>query len=724
MKYSLVFFLCLVLALALLAENTRVWEQNSYEDFDKGQLQGLSLRSDGKLLLAPRFRQVSDPSLNYIWALVEDSRGNVYVGGGSPGKVVRVRPKSAGDADGKPETLFQAKELEIHALAVDEEDNVYAATSPDPKIYKITRDGKASVFFEPKAKYVWALAFDPQGNLLVATGDKGELFRVDRKGQARLFFNSNETHARSIAVDRSGNVIVGTEPSGLILRISPAGEGFVLYQAAKREITAVEIGPDGSIYAAAVGDKQARPSTPAAPAAPPQQPLVPPQHVPGLPVPQPPPVAGGSEVYRLFPDGAPVRLWTSREDVVYALAFNAGGKLLMGTGNKGKIVQIESEGLYTSLLKAQASQVTVFLRRRGGALNVATSNIGKLLEIGGEYEAEGSFESEVFDARNFARWGRVFWRSEGPSGTTISLFTRSGNVDNPDRNWSPWSRAHRAPGEPSASPGARFVQWKAVLTSSGGQTTPWLDIVEIAYFPKNLPPVVEDVQPTPPGYRFQTTAVPVGQPPQPITLPPLGQARQQQPAVAAPRFDPPAQLQALKGAQGVRWAARDENDDALMYSLYIRGKDERTWKLLKDKLTDKFYSWDSAAFPDGVYFARVVASDAPSNAEQDALTGERESGPFEVDNTPPQITGLKAALNGRRLRVQFRAADALSPIKKAEYSLDGADWRLVLPTDQLSDSLQEEYSFTVGDNLEGEHTIAVRVFDRVENVALEKVVVR
>ncbi len=724
MKYSLAFFLCLFLALALVAETTRVWEQKGYEDFDKGTLQRLSLRSDGKLLLAPRFRRIADPGLNYIWALAEDSRGNVYAGGGSPAKVVRVNPaKSAANAETKPETVLEAKELEIHALAVDQDDNVYAATSPDPKIYKITRDGKSSVFFEPKAKYVWALTFDPQGNLLVATGDKGELYQVDRKGQARLFFNSDETHVRSIAVDPSGSVIVGTDPSGLILRISPAGQGFVLYQAGKKEVTAVEIGPDGSIYAAVVGDKQPRPPTPAAPAPPPQPTtVVSPPPAPGVTPPPPPPVAGGTEVYRIFPDGVPRRLWASKDDVVYTLAFRPGGKLLLGSGNKGRIFQIESDGIFTSLLKAQSTQVTAFLRRHSGPLYVATSNIGTLLEIGSEYEAEGSFESEVFDARNFARWGRVYWKAETPAGSAVSLFTRSGNVDNPDRNWSSWSRASRAPGETSASPGARFVQWKAVLTAGNGQT-PLLDTFEIAYFPKNLPPIIEEVQATPAGYRFQPTGAQPIPPPQPLTLPPLGQPRQPQPPVAPPRFEPPAQLMPQKGAQGVRWAARDDNDDALIYSVYTRGKDERSWKLLKDKLTDKFYSWDSNTLPDGVYYVKVVASDAPSNSPPDALTDERESGPFEVDNTPPQITGLKATVEGSKLRVSFRSTDALSPIKKAEYSLDALDWRLALPIDRLYDSLQEDFNFTVEAG-PGEHTIAVRVYDRVDNVAVEKIVVR
>ncbi len=716
----------LAFALTLPADTPRVWEEQGYDDLDKGTLHRLSLRSDGKLMLAPRFRKVSDPAMTYVWALAEDSRGNLYVGGGSPAKVVRVAlGRSPGDAEIKPETVFESKELEIHALAVDGDDNLYAATSPDPKVYKIGRDGKSSVFFEPKqAKYVWAMAFDPTGHLLVATGDKGELYRVDRKGEGKLFFNSDETHVRSIAVDKAGNVIIGTDPSGLVLRISPAGEGFVLYQTAKKEVTAVEVGPDGSIYAAAVGDKQPRQVMPAA-ALPPPPPVV--AGPPSPAVPSIPPVAGGTEVYRIFPDGSPLRLWASKEDVVYALALR-GERLLLGSGNKGRVFELEPGGLYTSLLKAQSSQVTSFLRRRNGELFAAASNIGRLHEISDRFEADGIYESEVFDARNFARWGRVFWSAEAPAGSSVKLFTRSGNADNPDRNWSPWApvggpNAARGNSEPSASPGARFLQWKAVLAATDGKSTPWLDTVKIAYFPKNVKPAVEEVQATPPGYRFQPSVTQPGQPLPPITLPPLGLSRTSQPG-GMPRFDPPAQLLAQKGAQGVRWAARDDNDDLLMFSVHIRGKEERTWKLLKDKLTDKFYSWDSTAFPDGIYYVKVVASDSPSNSEQDALTDERPSAPFEVDNTPPQITGLKATPEGGRLRIAFRAADALSPIKKAEYSLNGSDWRLVLPVDQLSDSLEEDYSFVAAGSGAGEQTIAVRVQDRIDNLAVEKTIVK
>src|SRR5207244_11928024 len=107
------------------------------------------------------------------------------------------------------------------------------------------------------------------------------------------------------------------------------------------------------------------------------------------------------------------------------------------------------------------------------------------------------------------------------------------------------------------------------------------------------------------------------------------------------RFEAPVQLMPQKGAQGVRWAAHDDNDDTLSYSVNIRGVNETGWKLLKDHLTDKFYSWDANTFPDGKYVVKIVASDAPSNSEQEALSDEKVSPVFEIDNTPPDITTLK-----------------------------------------------------------------------------------
>jgi hypothetical protein len=182
-------------------------------------------------------------------------------------------------------------------------------------------------------------------------------------------------------------------------------------------------------------------------------------------------------------------------------------------------------------------------------------------------------------------------------------------------------------------------------------------------------------------------------------------------------------MQYAKGALGARWLAGDPNGDSLVYTVEIRGVNETEWKPLKDKLTEKYYSWDSTAFPDGEYRLRIAASDSPSNPPGEALTARLESEPFLIDNTPPKITGLAVSRTGAKLQVRWHAADALNNISKAEYSLDGGDWTVAAPVSGISDSQELDYSLSL-DAAPGEHTIAVRVEDAYDNQAADKAVVK
>src|SRR5947209_7660140 len=340
----------------LFAGQTRTWSQGDFQDFEKGILKNLSLRSDGAITLAPHLRELFDTSSPYLWALAQDSKGNLYAGGGTNAKLYRVPP------DGKGKLLAELDGLEIHAIAVDSRDRVYAATSPDGKVYRITGNGKPEVFYDPKAKYIWALAFNSKGELFVGTGDAGEIHRVMPDGKGKVFFTCDETHARSMAIDAADNVIVGTDPGGVVLRVSPAGEGFVLYQMPKKEVTAVAVGPGGAIYAAGVGVKQAAPATPISQSAAPPATAAP--TAPGMPaaaaapgriaIPAPVSLApagisGGSELYRIDQNTGPRKIWSHAQDVVYSLAVDAEGRVVVGTGNRGMVYRIESPSLYTVL---------------------------------------------------------------------------------------------------------------------------------------------------------------------------------------------------------------------------------------------------------------------------------------------------------------------------------------------------------------------------------------
>jgi len=763
----------LLLSAVAFAQGTRGWQQSTFDDFEKGTAKGVAIRSQGGLELAPAFTLLYTTPSTYVWAAAGDAKGNVYLAAGSPARVYKVTP------DGASTVLFAPKELQVQALVADRNGVLYAGTSPDGKVYRIEpvaagkkkatekgdeasetpRSGEvaldpgytSSVYFEPKTKYIWDLALAPDGALYVATGDRGEIFRVSPKGEGTPFFKSDEAHIRVLALDAKGNLIAGSDGSGLIYRISPAGEAFVLYSAPKKEITALALDKDGNIYAAAAGEKRSggatMPMTPAATAGgftfsttatanPGQQPPPGAQPQPGAPpvgpMPMPLPMFGavtGSEVYQLAPDGSPRRLWSSREDLVYALAFDGRGRLLAGTGNKGRIYAIERNGDFTDLLKASASQVSSFARAPEGGLYAATSNLGKVFALGSAPAGEGAYESDVFDARIFSRWGRAEFRGAG----NVELYARSGNVDNPDRNWSPWQRIDLARDGALDVPPARFIQWKAVLRPSND--APRVESVTLNYRSKNVAPVVEEVA-VQPGARFQAAARPAspmgGDDSGPIQV---GGPAQPQMQAARPDFAPPAFRDPDYVA--MRWQARDDNDDELTYAIYYRGDGETNWKLLKEDIREKYYSTEAALFPDGGYALKVVASDAPSHSPDDVLADEKESARFEIDTTPPVLSDLAARRDGEALHVVFRAADSFSPIRRAEYSVDAGEWRLVEPVGQLSDSKTENYDFSVpvpappADAAAkkaradaAEHIVVVRVYDRYGNMATAKTVVR
>ena len=706
-----------VVAGALFAGQTRTWTQGDFSDYDKAILKNLSLRSDGRLSLAPKSREVFDTGSPYLWAMAQDSKGNLYAGGGTNAKLFRI------GTDGKGKLLAELDALEIHAVAVDSKDRVYAATSPDGKVYRINAQGKPEVFYDPKAKYIWSLAFDSAGDLYVATGDQGEIHKATPDGKGKVFFRTEEAHVRSMALDAKGNLVVGTEPGGLVVRISPGGEGFVLYQMPKREVTAVAVAPDGSIWASGVGTKQA-----SAPAPPPPAPAPAPAPAGGAPVAARPPappsttssagVSGGSEIYRIDPDGAPRRMWSNASDVVYTLAFDAKGHAIAGSGNKGNVIRIESPAQYTALISEPVTQVTAIVAARDGRLLAATGNTGKVYEIGPGLEREGTVESDVFDAGAYTLWGRLSFEA-GLNGGRVSVTTRSGNLDQPQKNWSPWSAAiTTGKGARVTSPAARFIQWKATLAGDGSNS-PQLDSVDVAYLPKNMEPRIDLIEATPVNYKFPPPVTPMVTLTPTLALPPIGKRA---PAPSA-GVDITPSMQYAKGWVGARWAASDPNGDPLVFTVEIKGAHETEWKLLKDKVSEKYLSWDSTAFPDGEYRLRVTVSDAPGNPPADALTARMESDPFWIDNTPPKITGLGATRSGNRLEVRWHAADALNNIAKAEYSVDGGEWKVAAPVTKLSDAPELDYALSLEAG-PGEHTIAVRVTDDFDNQAVEKTVAR
>jgi hypothetical protein len=736
---------CLAAPLQAHAQGTHLWSQSRIEDFEKGTPQAVAIGSDGHLRPASGLTDLLTTPSTFVWSVAVDKAGTAYLGTGAPGSVIRI------GADGKPFTLFETKDLSVQSVKIGPDGALYIATLPSGKVYRLKPDATtrqddttATAVFEitrlathekpgsdkpdPPAPYIWDMTFDAQGRLYIAAGGPGAVYRVDvtkpditkPSAAPELFFKSDEEHIRCLAWDAKGNLIAGSDGSGLVYRISPEGKGYVLFEAPRREITAIAVGVNGAIYAANVGDKSRNP--------------LPPLPVQGvgtvsITVVQPQSLQAantstalpdGTEIYAIAADPeaapqAPRRLWSGKDEIVYALAARPDGLLAL-TGNRGRVFKIADNGSYADVAHLDAQQGLSFAAT-DNAIFIGTGNTGKLFRIGAATEKH-EFASDVLDAGALARFGRI---EVEPGSTGFELFTRTGNVEQPVRGWSDWLPLKD---NSVASPAGRFLQWKAVLSSGAS-----VGSVGVNYLPVNSAPVVDELVVVP-GARVSPQSQQSGQQSVQIAFASSSQS-------STTTFDgssnSPLTATKDRAAVTVRWAAHDDDGDDLVCSLYLRGDGEKLWRLLKDGITEKVYTFDATLIPDGGYQVKVVASDAPSHTPGNMLTAAKESERFEVDTTPPVVHTLTAVRQGLCAKdhpcdptvlVTFEADDAFSTIAHAEYSLDAGPWQFIDPVGGLSDSKTEHYaihlSASIQDTKISEHLITVRVYDRHDNVGVAK----
>jgi len=703
----------------VLAGEPVVWEMSARAELLKGEARGVSITDNGLLTLAPKLDQVFDTAQPYIWSAAADAAGNIYLGTGHDGRLFRVTP------DGKGALLYKAAELDVTALAIAKDGSVFAATSPDGKVYRVTSDGKAEVYFDPGDKYIWSLAVMPDGSLAVGTGDSGKLYRVRAAGakpESSLLLKTNQTHVMSLAITKQGDLIAGTDPGGLVLRISSDGKAFGLYDSAVREIHALSVANDGTIYALALSDAASTAKAQTTATATVDVNATSTTDESGTAQPQATPPARSrndlsnvrSVVFRILPDGGSDIVWSSTSVTGFAVSATGNG-VLLGTSDKGRIYSITDDGRDTLLLQSPEGQVSA-IATHGNNVYVASSNQGKLFRYGDSVQREGTYESPVRDAKLASAWGRIWWRGQGP----IELQTRSGNSDKPDSTWSDWSPSYSdANGSQVISPKARFIQWRAILRGTTGtrSTQPQLEDVSIAYLPRNVAPEVLSITVLPPGVSLQ----------QQLQMPtdPNVEASGLDPAIFGMGVQAPPRRIFQRGARSLQWQAEDRNSDTLEYAVYYRSLGETNFRLLKDHIRDAFYTVDAASLADGRYIFKVVASDALDNPAAAAMSGERLSEPVDIDNTPPGIRSVAApTVTGDRVHASFDVEDATGRIKRADVSIDGGIWREVFPDDGIADSQRERFSFDLPIVGPGEHTISLRAYENSNNVGRLSLTVR
>lgn len=708
-------------SLAVLAAGPQVWSVNSRADVLRGDARGVSIADDGTITLSPAFVEAFKTGQQYIWSSVVDGAGNVYLGTGGDGKVFKVA------ANGTGAQFADLAELNVSALAIGSGGELFAGTAPDGKVYRIAADGKAEVYFDPKEKYIWALAILPDG-LAVATGDGGRIYKVKAAGAARdasLMFDTSETHVISLATDKQGNLYAGSDSNGLVMRFGADARPFGLLDSSLREIHELAVGPDGSVYVLALGESVSTPKADAPKETAEVKPVT--VEKPGMPGTEPPPKSrydlkdAKTAVYRILPDGGVDLLWASPTVMAFSIyAHQTGRGVLIGTSDKGRVYNITNEGRETLVLQSDAGQISSILTD-GRSLLATSSNQGSFYRIGPATMAEGSYESAVLDAKATATWGRIWWRSSGD----VMIQTRTGNTEKADETWSAWSVGLvDQKGAQVASPKARYIQWRAVLKPSrpvvdgatGDRTS--LSEVNLSFVARNIAPEVLSISVLPTNVGLAANP--------PIQIDPNIELSGMEPATfGIPVTAPPPRRVYQRGATSLQWAAEDRNGDKLVYDVYYREIGNVQYTLLRGDVTDNFLAIDGQSLADGRYVFRVIARDTPSNPATLALSGERFTEPVDIDNTAPTVTSVGTAqITGDKARIVFDAIDNSSYLTRAEYSVNGGEWRTVYADDGISDSSRERYTVDVAVPTPGEYAVTLRVYDVNANSGNARVVIR
>jgi len=724
MKTSLSLLIALLACAATaFAVKTERWELDQPQDFMRGKLDRLTITGDGELHLGYGAAKLGDLAKE-IWCSAVDRNGAIYFGTGSPADVYVIGP------DRQPAKIAETDAIAVTALAIDSRGNIYAATLAEGRIYKISADRKQSAeFCRLRAPYIWALVVDKDDHLFAGTGPDGKIYRISADGKAEEWFVAEDSNILSLALDAQGALLAGGSDRGLLYRITDKNQGVVLHQFAEDEVKSLAVsgqdlfvgvnkqkvrrprGP-GAARRPSAGEFAeltqrlteqfgARAATEAAAAAGRETP--PEARMGNL-------LAGA--LYLVNADGR-VDQWASWDDEsILDMALDADGGVLLAMANGGRVYRVPDSQHWELLFDLDEQQALTLAVRDGRLAFIGTGNVGSGYLVDGQQAADGRYTSDVHDCKFLTTWGNVSWTGDG----TITVSTRTGNTALPDATWSDWSAPIESAPAKVTSPRGRFIQLRVELSGASG---PRLQSLSLYYQMQNQKPEIDSVE------VGEKTKAP---PPSPKP----GAGAEEKPDGAAADGGPEAVAETKPESfrpkpaspiKHIHWQASDKDGDTLVYRLYFQAQGDTAWVPVSlDKPLKKMeYSWNTESIPDGWYRIKVVASDEESNPEGEALTDEKVSDPFKVDNTRPDVRTL--AYDAATGVLTGTARDALSLIQFLEYSVDGGDWKYFAPKDGLFDDREKAFEVKLPALAAGEHYIAVRATDAEGNVGVEKITV-
>ena len=704
-------FICLgIFPLGVWAARTSSFVDTSYEEFVQGEFKNVALSNTGLLELAPSldlFVKLDEP---IVWVAASDHEGNLVLGTGNYGKVLKV------DSEGEVKTLFAPEEMLSRALVIAENGDVFVGTSPSGWVYRLPKEGRPEVYFDPPDSYIWAMTFDKRGNLYIATGNPATVYMLPKDFQPNdipiKWFTCDQTHITSLGWDLNGNLLAGSSPGGILYRIDSEGSGFALYNTGEQEIRQILVNDEGKVYFStfSAGVGRTKPITPQ------PQTKVEEEDIFTVTAKRfsvngtntlPQEASGSSTIYSIDQEGFVERYWGLPRAHVFSMIFRNLDELIIGTNNKGRLFSVRDRGEWSLLQQTPTGgEISIIYpsEKNNGELFVITSNPAIIYRLKGSLSESGEYTSRVYDAKQISKWWQILSVSKNATDSFETFSTRAGNTKEPDATWGNWkSVALTESGLLVSSPVARYIQYRASFD-------PWksgIEKVRLFYQTKNVAPQLGVIRVIPVGFKLLN---PVINPPN-IDLNKLLDEKNPGRLIQTPIPRRQLKKRGEEGLLTVAWKSFDSNLDRLHFSLSIQSIEDSVWIKLAEQIMEPIITFNTNGFREGFYRVKVIASDEPDNGREGALQDERLSEVFLIDNSPPHVELSSKNIRENGVDFKFRSFDSFSIHREAWFSLDGQPPKLLRPIDGLFDSRIEDFKLSIDELEYGSHSLVLEVVD-------------
>jgi len=694
------------------AVTSKITRHASAADLLKGETAGTVIDSEGTIKLARKATEIDCGRL----------LGAVYLGTSPNGDIIKY-------ADGKPTRLYPLKPKQapvaeivstepnapgadrvfvnehIFAMVPDSAGRLLAAVSGDDcRLMRLDENGFETIYSPPDTTYILALSLDALGNIYLGTGPEGKIFRLDPEGKnPQLVYDSRDKNILSLTIGDDDFIYAGCDRRGLVYKINPAtGNATILYDSEQSEITSLLCDHDGNCYVAATSAQAVksqlklgsisaaispgRPDTKSEPKDKGKETGTTTLKIAntskeknkGIPeaaaAKRGTPAKNAGHIYKIDHHGFVTDIFD--EMAVFFALVRQDNLLMLGTGNNAQLFAVDPETEQRSVAyeDKQASQITA-LTVLGDELILGTSNPAKLVKLSKSFASKGTFSSDLIDAGQPSMWGKLQIDADIPATCRVLMSARSGNVKDPnDPTFSPWTKAvELTEATQITCPLGRFCQYKLTLETTDAGKTPVIREIAVPHLVPNLPPRVL--------------------------------------SVTAAKWD-----KSKPGRFNITYKAEDDNADTLIYKIEFRKLGRANWIKLEDEFEKTKFEWDTKTIEDGRYEVRVTAGDQRSNTTATKLTGSRISDPFVIDNTAPKIKSADVRTEGTEVKINLEINDVFTAIGKVSYTVDSnEDWVAALPDDMVYDTTTEFFTIQIEDLEPGEHIIALKIADDIEN---------